>query len=307
MHELTHDLLDGAAPYRAGRPRCVLCVALDAGPKRSIVPNGRRGVMRAPGLVHWRAMPRDLLDVLNAAADAAVEALAACTDWGPTGHKPGQFGFDMAADAAATAVLRGGGLRVLSEESGLKPGDGPVAVLDPVDGSTNASRGIRYFATSICVVDRSVPVAAVVHDHGSGERFEAVHTDGAYRDGTRLARIQQRPLSSAVVAINGQAPGPGGWAQVRTLGAAALELCAVADGRLDGYVDFSASGLGSWDYLGGLLVCREAGVEVVDGLGRQLVTTDHAARRAPVAATPQLLKDLLDAYRRLTGQPHLPR
>lgn len=246
-------------------------------------------------------MSRDLLDVLNAAADAAGQALAGCTDWGPTGRKPGQFGFDLAADVAATAALRDGGLRVLSEESGLEDGDGPVAVLDPVDGSTNASRGIRYFATSICVVAEGVPVAAVVHDHGSGERFEALHGGGAYCDGALLARLEERPLRAAVVAVNGQAPGWGGWAQVRTLGAAALELCAVAAGRLDGYLDFSASGLGSWDYLGGLLVCRETGVGVLDGLGRDLVTTCHSARRAPVAASPQLLEDLLDSYGRLTG------
>ena len=221
-------------------------------------------------------MARDFLDVLNAAADAAVAALAGCTDWGPTGRKEGQYGFDLAADEAATAVLRDGGLRVLSEESGLGAGDGPVAVLDPVDGSTNASRGIRYFATSVCVVDDTVPVAAVVHDHGSGERFEAVRGGGARLDGTLLDPRRERPLHSAVVAVNGQAPGWGGWAQVRTLGAAALELCAVADGRLDGYIDFSKDGLGSWDYLGGLLVCREVGVGVVDGVGRQLVTIDHA-------------------------------
>ncbi len=246
-------------------------------------------------------MSHDLLDVVNAAADAAVEALAGCADWGPTGRKPGQYGFDLAADAAATAALRSGGLRVLSEESGLEAGDGPVAVLDPVDGSTNASRGIRYYATSICVVDRDVPLAAVVHDHGNGERFEAVRGGGARLDGVPLATRKEQSLRSAVVAVNGQAPGWGGWAQVRTLGAAALELCAVAAGRLDGYIDFSASGLGSWDYLGGLLVCREAGVDVTDGLGRQLVTTDHAARRAPVAATPKLLDSLLESYVRLTG------
>ena len=251
-------------------------------------------------------MTGDLLGVLNAAADAAVAALAECDDWGPTGRKPGQYGFDMAADAAATAALRAGGLRVLSEESGLEAGDGPVAVLDPVDGSTNASRGIRYFATSICVVDGDEPLAAVVHDHGNGERFEALSGAGAWCDRARLARRPETPLSAAVVAVNGQAPGWGGWAQVRTLGAAALELCAVAAGRLDGYIDFSSGGLGSWDYLGGLLVCREAGVGVVDGIGRQLVTTDHAARRAPVAATPRLLEDLAGAYGRLTGTGPAP-
>ena len=246
-------------------------------------------------------MTEELLGVLNAAADAAAAALAECEDWGPTGRKPGQYGFDMAADEAATAALRAGGLRVLSEESGLEPGHGPVAVLDPVDGSTNASRGIRYFATSICVVDEHGPSAAVVHDHGSSERFEAQRGGGARCDGAPMDPPKPTRLEHAVVGVNGQAPGWGGWAQVRTLGAAALELCAVAAGRLDGYIDFSAGGLGSWDYLGGLLVCTEVGVEVVDGLGRPLVTTDHDARRAPMAATPRLLKDLRDAYCRLTA------
>ena len=252
-------------------------------------------------------MTGEFLDVLNRAADAAVAALAECADWGPTGSKPGQFGFDMAADAAATAVLRAGGLRVLSEETGLEPGDGPVAVLDPVDGSTNASRGIRYFATSICVVDEEGPSAAVVHDHGSGERFEALRGGGARCDGAPMDPPTATPMEHAVVGVNGQAPGHGGWAQIRTLGAAALELCAVAAGRLDGYIDFSAGGLGSWDYLGGLLVCAETGVDVRDGLGRDLVVMDHRARRCPVAAPPPLLTRLLDTHSRLTGSQHTPR
>ena len=246
-------------------------------------------------------MSTAVIGVLHAAADAAVAALAGCTDWGPTGQKEGQFGFDLAADEAASEVLRAGGLRVLSEETGTDPGDGPVAVLDPVDGSTNASRGIRFFATSICVLDNAGPLAAVVHDHGNGERFEAGRGEGARLDGVLLARRTEVLLREAVVAVNGRAPGPGGWAQTRTLGSAALELCAVAAGRLDGYLDFSRSGLGSWDYLGALMVCQEVGVETVDGFGRSLVTADHAARRAPVAATPTLLADLMEAYRRLTG------
>ena len=246
-------------------------------------------------------MPQDVLDVLNAAVDAAIAALAVCIDWGPSGLKDGQYGFDLAADVAATAVLRDGGLRVLSEESGLEPGDGPVAVLDPVDGSTNASRGIRYFATSVCVVDGEGPLAAVVHDHGSGERFEALRGGGARCDGGALRPRPARPLSECVVGVNGWPPGRGGWAQFRTLGAAALELCAVADGRLDGYIDFSIGGLGSWDYLGALLVCAEAGVEVHDGLGRDLVVLDHQSRRAPVAASAPLAAELLAVRASLTG------
>ncbi|MCY3643305.1 MAG: inositol monophosphatase [Acidimicrobiaceae bacterium] len=246
-------------------------------------------------------MAQDLLTTLNAAVDAVVVALAGCRDWGPTGLKHGQFGFDLAADVAATEVLQQAGLRVLSEESGLEHGDGPVAVLDPVDGSTNASRGIRYFATSICVVNEREPLAAVVHDHGSGERFEALRGGGARCDGETLQPPEPRPLAECVVGINGWPPGRGGWAQYRTLGAAALELCAVAAGRLDGYLDFSVSGLGSWDYLGALLVCAEAGVEVHDGHGRDLVVLDHQSRRTPVAAPSPLVDELMAVWDRLSG------
>ncbi len=245
-------------------------------------------------------MSKDFLDVLNAAADAVRAALAVCDDWGPTGAKHGQYGFDLAADEAACAVLRQAELRVLSEESGLDHGDGPVAVLDPVDGSSNAARGIRYFATSICVLVSGQPVAAVVHDHGSGERFEASAGGGAFCDGIRLPQRQRETdLDCAVVAINGLAPGLGGWAQSRTLGAAALELCAVAAGRLDGYIDFSSSGLGCWDYLGAMLICAESGVDVVDAAGRDLIIADHAARRSPIAAAPLLLDQLLKAHKHL--------
>jgi len=74
---------------------------------------------------------------------------------------------------------------------------------------------------------------------------------------------------------------------------AALDLCAVADGTLDGYVDVDRAH-GVWDYLGALLVCQEAGVTIVDAVGEELVVLDHGARRAPVAAaTPELAEQLL--------------
>jgi fructose-1,6-bisphosphatase/inositol monophosphatase family enzyme len=80
------------------------------------------------------------------------------------------------------------------------------------------------------------------------------------------------------------------------LGAAALDLCAVAEGSLDAYVDCSRAGQGPWDYLGGALVCLEAGAVVADAQCRELVALDHSARRAPVAAaTPTLLSSLVTA------------
>jgi fructose-1,6-bisphosphatase/inositol monophosphatase family enzyme len=219
-------------------------------------------------------------------------------DWGPAGPggaHPGQYHSDVAADAAAFAVLDGAGLGVLSEESGLHNEERPVlVVIDPVDGSTNASRRLPWYATSLCALDAEGPLAAVVVNQATGEAFEAVRGAGAFSAGRRLAASGCTRLDAAVVGLTGWPPRHGGWKQMRALGAAALDLCAVAAGRLDAYVDFSWSAHGSWDYLGGMLVCQEAGATVVDAWGRELLTRDHSARRTPVAAaTPELLGALV--------------
>jgi fructose-1,6-bisphosphatase/inositol monophosphatase family enzyme len=79
------------------------------------------------------------------------------------------------------------------------------------------------------------------------------------------------------------------------MGASALDICAVASGTFDGFVDMSPDAHGVWDYLGAALVVREAGGAVVDAFGRDLTVLDHAARRTPVAASGAgLLGELLD-------------
>lgn len=233
------------------------------------------------------------LEVINSAVNAVVEVLGEQRDWGPSGLRPGQYAFDLTADAAAVRVLHEGGLRVLSEESGADTKPGTIAVIDPVDGSTNASRGLPCFATSICVVDDSGPLVSVVYNHGTGERYTASRGRGARRDGVSLTPRTPPPLPEAVIAVNGLPSAHGGWAQYRVLGSAALEICAVADGRLDGYIDFSEGGLGPWDYLGALLVCKEAGVDACDARGRDLVTLDGRSRLHPVVASHPLMDDLM--------------
>lgn len=238
-----------------------------------------------------------LLAVLHDAVDAVAAALAELDDWGLAGTRAGQYRSDLAADGAAVAVLRDAGLAVLSEETGLQ-GDpaGLVAVLDPVDGSTNASLRLPWFATSICVLDGDGPLAAVVANQATGDRFEATRGGGARRNGEPIAPSGCSDLDQAVVGLSGYPERNLGWRQFRALGAAALDLCAVASGQLDGYVDCLPDAHGGWDYLGGLLVCQEAGAAVADARGRDLVVRDHAARRTPVAAaTPALLAALLAA------------
>jgi myo-inositol-1(or 4)-monophosphatase len=234
--------------------------------------------------------PLVVLGALVRAADAIEAALAATAEWGETGGKPGQHHSDLAADAAAVEVLVGAGLGVLSEESGrTHPERAITVVVDPLDGSTNASRRMSWWATSLCAVDADGPLAAVVTDLRHGVRYTAVRGRGATRDGAPIAPSGCRELGEAIIGLNGVPAGHGGWAQYRAFGAAALDLCAVADGTLDGYLDATTDELGVWDYLGALLVCREVGVEVVDAAGRDLLALDHGDRRTPVAgATAEL-------------------
>ena len=237
----------------------------------------------------------DLLEVCRATTAAVTAALAAVDDWGLAGTRPGQYLPDLAADAAAVEVLLGAGLGVLSEESGLhEPGRSLLAVLDPLDGSTNASRGIPWFATSVCVLDADGPVAAVVVNQASAVCYQATRGGGATRDGRPVRPSGEEHLGAAIVGLSGYPPAYLGWKQYRALGAVALDLCAVADGTLDGYVDAARSAHGPWDYLGGLLVCHEAGASVADALGRDLVVRSPDERRTPVAgATPALLHELV--------------
>ena len=241
----------------------------------------------------------ELLQILAEAVDAVAGSLSGLTDWGLAGTRPGQYRSDLVADAAAVRVLTSAGLGVLSEESGLSAGASEqalLAVLDPVDGSTNASRRIPWFATSICVLDDEGPLAAMVVNQVTGTRYEAVRGGGARRDGEVIAPSHEESLSRSLIGLSGYPPRHLGWRWYRSLGAAALDLCAVADGTLDGYLDCMHDAHGSWDYLGGLLVCAEAGAPVADAAGRDLVVRDHSGRRTPVAAgSSALLSELLAA------------
>lgn len=239
----------------------------------------------------------DLLKVLHEAADAIAAVLAPLEDWGLAGTRAGQYHSDLAADAAAIEVLDAAGLGVLSEESGPHEVERPIlVVLDPVDGSTNAAHGLAWYASSLCALDRDGALAAVVVNQATGVRFEAIRGGGARCDGETLRPSTCVDLETALIGLSGLPPHHLGWGQFRALGAVALDLCAVAAGVLDGYVDCSAHAHAPWDYLGAMLVCQEAGAVVVDALGRDLVVRSWTERRTPLGAgTTQLLEALRES------------
>jgi len=241
--------------------------------------------------------PDDLLALFDVASAAQIGALATL---GPAERRartdrPGQYRLDVVADAAVLPILTAAGLRVLSEESGWSgPADARVTVvLDPVDGSTNCARELPYWAISLCAVDADGPLCALVQNGATRVRYTAVRGGGAHVDGNALRPSTTTSLERAVVALSGWPSTPLPWRQFRALGSAALALCDVAAGHVDAYLDGIADQHAPWDYLGGLLVCREAGAPVVDAHGRELGVLDGDARRQLLAAgTTELIEAL---------------
>jgi fructose-1,6-bisphosphatase/inositol monophosphatase family enzyme len=236
----------------------------------------------------------DVARVLDDVAAAVASSLASLDEWGLAGTRPGQYRSDLVADAAALAVLDAAGFGAFSEESGLHAVDRDVVVvLDPLDGSTNASRRIPWFATSLCALDADGPLAALVVNLATGTRYHAVRGGGAWRDGVTIRPSRCTEVGEAIVALSGYPPRSFGWRQYRALGASALDLCAVADGTFDAFVDCSGDAHGPWDYLGAALVLQEAGGVMTDLYDRELSVIEWSARRTPIAAATTELHAVL--------------
>lgn len=235
-----------------------------------------------------------VLRVFVEAADAVAEVLTATADWGPSGQRESQYAFDVTADTACLNVLYEAGFAVFSEESGITGDpDAPLVVVDPVDGSTNASRGVPWFATALCLLDDGQPRVSLVANHATGQRWTALAGGGAFLDGEPVAHSRCTSLRSAIVAMSGLPRHHYGWGQFRVLGASAPDLCLVATGVIDAWCDMHRGGHGLWDYAASALVCMEAGVIVGDVFGRDLFTQDPTERRSPIAAATQ---ELFDAF-----------
>ncbi len=241
--------------------------------------------------------PDEFIALFARAADAARESLEPLKGAARRERtsKPGQYALDLVADAAVLPLLHEAGVAVVSEESGRSgPPDAPVTVvLDPVDGSTNCSRDIPYWSISLCALDGDGPLCALVANQATGVHTTAVRGKGAWRGDESVEPSAVRRVEDAVVAFAGAPARRLAWTQSRSLGSAALELCDVAAGALDAYL---SSWVSPWDYLGGMLVCREAGAPVVEAHGGELVVTATDTRRQLIAAaTPELLDSVRPA------------
>jgi myo-inositol-1(or 4)-monophosphatase len=243
-----------------------------------------------------------LLEVAYESVQASFSAARNTVRWGLTSGHHGQHEGDVEADDAALRVLHHHGLSVLSEESGLTNSGEVTAVIDPVDGSSNVARGLPYWCSSVALVRGDQAFASVVVAMPFGDVYWALDGRGAYFNSTPLRAGKPKPLGSSVVFLNGHSTRHLGWAQYRALGSAALELCMVASGVGDCFVDVSQSGLALWDYLGALVICRETGKHIVDRFGRELEQFSLDTRRNVIAGSSKAIVDeLVDRLSREIG------
>lgn len=221
--------------------------------------------------------------------------------WAMTGQKDGQHQGDVDVDDFVIGRLAEYGFSTFSEESGWR-GDGKhLVVVDPVDGSTNASRGLPSFAVSLALIEGDRLVAGRVFDLSNGETYSAKIDEGARLNDLTLRRsVSGRPLAKSIVALNGFPGRHYGWGQYRALGSAAIEISMVASGKLDAFVDHSTTGLAPWDYLGALAVAREVGCSFA-WLGEPTyhVDFDMPAHFREVEIAPDFYVTLSSVRRRL--------
>ena len=240
-----------------------------------------------------------LINVMTRAADKAARGLR--RDFGEVEQLQvsvkGPGNFVSTADHKAEKVLRQElqhgrpDYSFLMEESGAIAGSDTEHrwIVDPLDGTTNFLHGLPHFCISIAL-ERAGEIVDPILD----ELFWAEKGVGAYLNDRRIRVSSRRQLGHALIAT-GTPYGQGAArkrylaqleqimenvADIRRMGAAALDLAYVAAGRFDGYWEY---GLSSWDFAAGMLLVREAGGYVSDpenggdplASGNVLAANDH--------------------------------
>ena len=198
---------------------------------------------------------------------------------------------------------------VLGEELGgsSEVSPGYCWVFDPIDGTTNFAHGLPFFCSSLALEIGGRGVVAAVYDPTRRELFTAERGQGAYLNGRPIKVSTARELIDAMLVtgfpydvhqrvdelVGLFAEFVGRARAVRRLGSAALDLCYVAAGRLDGFWE---SDLKPWDIAGGALIVEEAGgvvtnhgVSPFSSRGRHVLATSRHLH-------PQMLS-VIEAFR----------
>ncbi|BCL68695.1 Inositol-1-monophosphatase [Vibrio nigripulchritudo MADA3029] len=195
---------------------------------------------------------------------------------------------------------------IVAEENGLIEGkDKDVQwIIDPLDGTTNFVKGLPHFSVSIAVRMKGKTEVACVYDPMLNELFTAQRGAGAQLNNARIRVPQLKDLQGAVLATGfpfKQKQHSESYMKIvsalfvecadfRRTGSAALDLCYLAAGRVDGFFEL---GLKPWDMAAGELIAREAGAILTDFSGG----TNYMQSGNIVGSSPRGVKSILKHIR----------
>ncbi|SET09350.1 D-fructose 1,6-bisphosphatase [Methanococcoides vulcani] len=229
----------------------------------------------------------EFCDLLSDAAANAISDLVDTSEAFETVYV-GADGTDtkLIDDVSEKAILKtlrkdGRSMRILSEEFGeIKLGEDPEfsIILDPLDGTYNVANGIPAYSISIAIgePDLSSVYFGYVRNLANGDVFHAGLGEGAYFNGKKITPSGNSVLNNFCISLYGYRRNVERTVglcknvrRIRIFGSVALELCYVAAGRLDAFVDVRGS-LRLVDIAAGKLIIEEAGGKVTDGEGSPL-------------------------------------
>jgi myo-inositol-1(or 4)-monophosphatase len=202
---------------------------------------------------------------------------------------------DRAAEDVILARVREAAGAIVSEEVGRLGGEArPLVVVDPIDGSLNAKRGIPFFSVSIAVAEGETMddvLFGFVHDFGSREEWTARRGEGAWLNGDALGDVRPKDEveilsfeATRTSLVARDAPKVAELAhRLRIMGSLALSLCHLAAGRVDAVC--SLKGARSVDIAAAQLLCREVGLaidlfDVEDAFGAAPLDLEQRSRVA---------------------------
>jgi myo-inositol-1(or 4)-monophosphatase len=202
----------------------------------------------------------------------------------------------------------------LVEESGIERRNSPYCwILDPLDGTTNFVHGFPFFCISLALTYQNIPFLGIVHNPELNETYWALKGKGAFCNGS-LIRVSTIPKVSQGLLATGfpynirKTHGPvlKRFEQVitraqgvRRPGSAALDLCWMARGVLDGFWE---QNLKPWDTAAGILIVEEAGGKVSDFSGHPF----HFHKKHILATNGLIHHEMIKllSIRKSPGTPH---
>ncbi|HET7499423.1 MAG TPA: inositol monophosphatase family protein [Kofleriaceae bacterium] len=272
-----------------------------------------------------RAGDAELLEAARSAARAASELLRGARPQevrAKTNPRDLVTEWDLRSEEVIRRVLdeRTPGIPVLGEEGGQGTQGAPTGgdrrwLVDPIDGTVNFAHGLPIWAISISLEDAGELAVGVVAAPPLGWWFEAARGGGAHDGAGRPLRVSAISALDHALLVTGfpydRATRPDNnfaeWEHLqrragacRRLGAAALDLCLVASGSMDGYWERH---LKPWDVGAGALIVAEAGGTVTDWTGRRFDVHEGAVVATNGAIHEELVAELGRVRRPATCSP----